>query len=365
MDQRFNRYHRQMLVSDIGQSGQQRLAGSTVLLLGCGALGSVSAELLARAGVGHLIIADRDFVELTNLQRQLLFDEQDVTEAMPKAEAARRRIARINSSVRVTAVVDDVNAGNIDRHARDADIIVDGLDNFQTRYLANDWAVKHGVPYIYGGAVATSGIVFAVLPHTPEGAASWETGADGSLATPCLRCLFEEPPAPGSQPTCDTVGVLGPVTAIVAAWQSAEALKVLTGNFARVSRTLNTIDLWSGEVAQLAVGQAAAAGDCICCGQRRFEFLDEGRGTGTASLCGRDAVQLTEGQRDLDMDLDALAVRMRPHADVRVSRYMLRAQLGDAGGAYTLSVFPDGRAIVHGTSDPAVARGIYARYIGN
>ncbi len=365
MEQGFTRYHRQMLVSGIGEPGQTRLAGSTVLLLGCGALGSVSAELLARAGVGHLIIADRDFVELTNLQRQLLFDEEDVAEAMPKAEAARRRISRINSSVRVTAIVDDVNAGNIDRYAREADVIVDGLDNFETRYLANDWAVKQGMPYVYGGAVATSGIVFTVLPHTPGGTAEWEGGENGSLATPCLRCLFAEPPAPGSQPTCDTVGVLGPVTAIVAAWQSGEALKVLTGNFARVSRTLNTIDLWTGEVAQLAVSQAAAAGDCICCRQRRFEFLDEGRGTATASLCGRDAVQLTDGQSELRLDLDALAARLRPHAEVRVSPYMLRAQLGDGAGAYTLSIFPDGRAIVHGTSDPATARGLYARYIGN
>ncbi len=365
MSRNLQRYHRQMLLADIGETGQRRLGESTAFVLGCGALGSVSAELLARAGVGHLIVADRDFVELTNLQRQTLFDEQDVIDAMPKAEAARRRLARVNSEVTVTAVVDDINAGNLARYAADADIVVDGLDNFDTRYLANDWAVKYGRPYIYGGAVATSGIVFTVLPRTQAGDAPWEQGGSGSSATPCLRCLFEEPPPPGSQPTCDTAGVLGSATMIVAAHQAAEALKVLSGNHHRVSRTLLTVDLWSNDVVALQVGNAAGESDCICCGQRRFEFLDEGRGAGAITLCGRDAVQITDGQRDRHIDLQALAGRLQLHAQVHSSEHLLRARLHDSEGAYTLSVFRDGRAIIHGTSDAAVARGLYARYVGN
>lgn len=237
MDTDLDRYHRQALLPGFGEDGQKRLLSSTALILGCGALGSAAADLLARAGVGRLIIVDRDFVELTNLQRQVLFDEHDVAEAMPKAEAAKRKLARINSQVEVTAIVDDLSHRNIERHAAGADILVDGLDNFETRYLANDFAVKHGVPYVYGGAVGTTGASFAILPHTELSAAAWETrGVE--RASPCLRCLFEEAPPPGTMPTCDTVGVLGSLVTIVAGFEVTEALKILTGNFHHVSPTL-------------------------------------------------------------------------------------------------------------------------------
>lgn len=359
------RYHRQMLLPGFGKEGQRRLRSSTALVLGCGALGSLSADLLARAGVGRLVIVDRDLVELTNLQRQVLFDERDVAEAVPKAEAARRKLAAINSSVEVRAVVDDLNRGNIVRVAAGADVLVDGLDNFETRYLVNDYAVRQGLAYIYGGAVGTVGAAYAILPHTRDAQAPWETLAAGSRATPCLRCLFEDAPAPGSMPTCDTVGVLGPAVTMIASFQVAEALKVLTGNLDRMCPTLLNIDLWTNTVASLKVENVYASSDCPCCKHGRFEYLDGERGSDAATLCGREAVQLTHGQGVGGLDLEDLAERLRPHGEVKSSAHLLRAAITDNGKSYTLSVFPDGRAIVHGTSEAAVARSVYTKYIGN
>ncbi|MEJ2275759.1 MAG: ThiF family adenylyltransferase, partial [Woeseiaceae bacterium] len=218
MNTPFDRYHRQALLNDIGTAGQSRMRDSTVLLLGCGALGSVAADLLSRAGVGHLVIVDRDIVEETNLQRQLLFDEQDVTEGLPKAEAARRRIGEINSQVRVTAIVDDINRTNIARFAEGVDLLLDGLDNLETRYLANDLAVRQGLPYVYGAAVGTTGMAFPVLPHH-DNAVAWSTPGGMDYATPCFRCVFEEPPPPGTSPTCDTVGVLGSLITMIVSFQ--------------------------------------------------------------------------------------------------------------------------------------------------
>ena len=364
MSEDLSRYHRQMILPGIGEDGQQRLLGSTACVVGCGALGSVIADLLARAGVGHLVIIDRDFIEMTNLQRQTLFDEQDVAEAVPKAEAARRRLKKINSDVRVTAIVDDLNRTNIERYASDADVIVDGLDNFEGRYLVNDFCVKHGIAYVYGGAVGTVGAAFAILPHTPGGGAPWETLPDGSRAGPCLRCLFEEEPAPGTMPTCDTAGILASAAVTVASFEVAETLKVLTGNYAQVSPTLLNVDLWNSSMSELRVAGAYEHGDCPCCKHGRFEYLEGSRGTGAATLCGRDAVQLTHRQGATALDLPAIAERLRPHGEVRTNRFMLRASLTDNGMPYTLSLFPDGRAIVHGTDEAAVARGVYAKFIG-
>lgn len=358
------RYHRQMLLPGFGEAGQQRLRDSTALLLGCGALGSVIADSLARAGVGHLVIVDRDFVELSNLQRQLLFDEQDVADALPKAEAARRRLARVNSRIRVTAIVDDINQTNIERFADGADVLVDGLDNFETRYLANDLAVKRGMPYVYGGAVGTTGMAFTVLPHTAEGNAPWETLPGGSLATPCFRCLFEEAPPPGTSPTCDTVGVLGSAVSVIASFQSAEALKILSGNLDRVNPTLLNLDLWTNTLLQLKVTNARESGGCRCCGQRRFDYLEGKAGSSAASLCGRNAVQLRHRQQAGTMDLDSVGARLRAHGEVRSNEFMLRAQITEGNKQYEITLFPDGRAIVKGTDDAAVARGVYAKYVG-
>lgn len=359
-----SRYHRQMLLSGFGEQGQRRLLASTAFVLGCGALGSLVADLLARAGVGHLVIIDRDFIELTNLQRQVLFDEQDVADAIPKAEAAKRRIARINSGVKLTAVVDDLNHRNIERYAAGVDILVDGLDNFEARYLANDFAVKYGIPYIYGGAVGTVGAALAILPHTSSGEAPWETLAGGSRATSCLRCLFEEAPAPGTNPTCDTVGVMAPVVTTIASFEVAETLKVLIGNFERVCPTMLNIDLWSNMIAQLKVASAYDNGDCPCCKQHRFEYLEGELGSGATTLCGREAVQLTHKQSAATVDFDEIAARLRGHGPVTASAYMLRADITDNGKPYVLSLFPDGRAIVHGTVEVSVARSVYAKYVG-
>jgi molybdopterin-synthase adenylyltransferase len=357
------RYHRQMLLSGFGEDGQRKLLESTVLMLGCGALGTVAADLLARAGVGRLVIADRDFIETTNLQRQVLFDEQDVADAIPKAEAAKRKIARINSDVEVTAVVDDVDYTNIERYADGVDLIVDGLDNFETRYLANDCAVKHGIPYVYGGAVGTSGAAFVILPHTPAGNAPWERSPVGR-ATPCLRCLFEEALPPGSSPTCDTVGVLGPAAAVVATFEAAEALKVLTGNYDRVSPTMLNFDLWANAIHQFDVSRAYEQGECPCCKGREFAYLDGRLGSGAAVLCGRDAVQLTHRERTGGVDLGQIAAKLAAHGAVTANDFMVRAAITDNGKPFELTVFADGRAIVKGTREGAAARSLYAKYVG-
>ncbi len=359
------RYHRQMLLPGFGEEGQRRLLGSSVLMLGCGALGSVAADMLARAGVGHLVIVDRDVIELTNLQRQVLFDERDVANAMPKAEAAKRKIATINSEVRVSAVVDDVNHTNIERYADGVDVLVDGLDNFETRYLANDLAVKRGVPYVYGAAVGTTGMAFPILPHTAGGDAAWECDENGHYATPCFRCLFDEAPPPGASPTCDTVGVIGPAVGIVANFQVAETLKILTGSFDRVARTLLNLDLWANEILNLKVANAYERGDCRCCKHRRFDYLDGKAGSSAALLCGRNAVQLRHRQKADGVDLGALAERLRGHGPVAHNAFMLRAHITDSANEYEITLFPDGRAIVKGTDEPGVARSIYAKYVGS
>ncbi|MDH3266666.1 MAG: ThiF family adenylyltransferase [Gammaproteobacteria bacterium] len=362
MSQEFARYHRQMLLPGFGQEGQQRLSESTVFLLGCGALGSVAADMLARAGVGHLVIADRDFVDLTNLQRQVLFDERDVADATPKAQAAKRKIANINSGVQVTSIVDDINHGNIERYASGADVLLDGLDNFETRYLANDLAVKTTRAYIYGAAVGTTGMAFPILPHAAHKTA-WHV-ADNDLATPCLRCLFEEAPAPGSSPTCDTIGVISSAVAIVANYQVAETLKILTGNYERVNRTLLNLDLWANEFMALKVDDVYDKTDCPCCKHRQFDYLDGKVGSAAAALCGRDAVQLRHRQQADGVDLDAIAARLSKNGAVNNSEFLLQAKIDDNGSNFEITLFADGRAIIKGTNDTGVARSIYAKYVG-
>jgi adenylyltransferase/sulfurtransferase len=354
-----------MLLNGFGQEAQQALLDSTVVVLGCGALGAAAADTLARAGVGELVIIDRDFVELSNLQRQVLFDEEDARASLPKAEAARRRLARVNSEVEVTAVVDDLNHTNIERLTAGADLLIDGLDNFETRYLVNDCAVKHGIPYLYGGAVGTSGMAFTILPHTRDGTAKWERSRGGNRATPCFRCLFSEAPPPGENPTCDTVGVLGPAVSIVANFQAAEALKILTGNLDRLARTLLSVDLWDNRVMRLKVSRAREEGDCQCCKHRDFEFLDGRAGSSASALCGRDAVQLRHRQHRGRLNLGEIAERLRPHGPVVANEFMIRAAIRDGGRSFELTLFADGRAIVKGTAEARVARGVYAKYVGS
>lgn len=360
-----DRYHRQMLLPGIGEEGQRKLMNAKVFVCGCGALGTVIANMLARAGVGHLVIADRDFIEMTNLQRQILFDESDVENALPKAEAARRKIAQINSQVKVTTFIDDVNHTNVEKMAADCDIILDGLDNFETRFLLNDVAVKHRIPYVYGGAVGTTGMTYAILPHSHPGDANETPWELAGAATPCLRCIFEQAPPPGMNPTCDTAGVLGPVVSIVANYQCVEAIKILTGNYSAVRPTLLSFDVWENTIRQLKVARAYDVGNCLCCKQRQFEFLEGKFASGTTTLCGRNAVQLTqklaEGRK---LDFDEIAQRLAAHGQVKANKFMLRADITDNGNAYELTLFTDGRAIVKGTKEANVAKSIYAKYVG-
>lgn len=369
-----DRYHRQMLLPGIGEQGQMRLRGSHALVVGCGALGTMIVDALARAGVGTLTIVDRDVVELTNLQRQILFDESDVENGTPKALAAKTKVSRINSDVTVYAHVDDFSHRNFERFISGpagVDIIVDGLDNFETRYLLNDIAVSRGIPYIYGGAVGTTGVTMAVLPSQPtrQAESTSKVTWNDQQSTPCLRCVFPEAPPPGSSPTCDTAGVLGPAVAIIAALQSAQAIKLLTGNIESLDRSLISIDVWTNEFRRFDVSGARQQ-DCPCCGRGDFAFLHGDNSSAALSMCGRNAVQVSPaGDGNLNMNLSDLASRLAPHGSFTHNEHLLRGCLrserNGKGEQLEITVFPNGRAIIKGTSEPETARSIYARYIGS
>ena len=339
-----NRYHRQTLLPQIGDAGQERLGRSRVLLIGCGALGTVIADQLVRAGVGFLRIADRDLVETTNLQRQVLFDESDAAAGKPKAFAAAERLRRVNSSLVIEPHVLDVHSANIEGLMDGVDLVLDGTDNAETRYLVNDAAVKRSTPWVYGACVGTGGRVMAVVPTD----------------TPCLRCMFPQPPSPGELETCDTAGVLASAASVVASIQVVEAMKLLVG--AGVSRELVTVDLWPLRVHAISTTDARRA-DCPACALRRFEFLDARPGAATTSLCGRNTVQVRPAMNGAPLDADAAAARLATAGAVERNAFFVRCQLRDSGLSITL--FPDGRALVHGTANLAVARSVYARFIGN
>lgn len=369
-----DRYHRQRILPEIGSKGQTRLEQAHVAIVGVGALGTVIADVLARAGVGRLTLIDRDVVELTNLQRQTLYEEADAEAGVPKAEAARRKIARVNSTIHVAALVEDFNAGNalrllgVDRGEGPA-VIVDGLDNFEARYLMNDVAVSEGIGYVYGGAVGTSGMTASFLPHGSPGAA-WSE----EQATPCLRCVFPEAPPVGSMPTCDTAGVLGALTVTVGALEAAEAIKIVTEDFGAVSRDLISLELWNRggiEVRKMSMAGAWRQGECACCGKKEFSHLRAEANidaAGAVSLCGRNAVQVQPGGTgQARIDLAVVAERLRAAAQggkVMHSPMMLRAEVSEGGVTYEITLFGSGRAIIKGTNDPARGRALYARYIG-
>ncbi|MFQ5413862.1 MAG: ThiF family adenylyltransferase [Phycisphaerae bacterium] len=346
-DPLMTRYGRQILFDRIGIDGQARLSAARVVLVGCGALGTVLADTLVRAGVGHVRICDRDFIERNNLQRQVLFDEDDIAAGRPKAEAAAARLARINPDVTVEARVVDVNPTNIEHLADRADALLDGTDNFETRFLINDYAVKTDVPWIYGAVIGASGLCMAILPHD----------------TPCLRCVFEEAPPPEMNPTCDTAGVIGPAVHVVAGLQAVEAIKLLSGRRDDINRHLTSIDVWTGRVMQLNVQRAYDDGDCPCCRHARYDYLD-GRIAGTTTtLCGRNAVQVGAGaSRSVPVDFAAVAAKLAPvvTSPVRHNPLMLRAEVD----GFEVALFPDGRAIIKGTDNPDRARVLYAKYFG-
>ncbi|MCH7704640.1 MAG: ThiF family adenylyltransferase [Planctomycetes bacterium] len=339
------RYSRQVLYEKFGLDGQRKLSKARAVLIGCGALGTVLAQTLVRAGLGFLRICDRDFIELNNLQRQVLFDESDIKDHLPKAEAAARRLRRINSDVTVEAAVVDVTPENIETLAQGADIILDGTDNFETRFLINDLAVETKRPWVYGAVVGATGMCMPIIPGK----------------TPCLRCVFDQIPPPHMNPTCDTAGVLGPAVQMVAAFQAMEVMKILIGRTDDVIRRLINIDAWSGRITHLNVQAAADQGDCVCCKQRRFEYLHGSRAGRTTTLCGRDAVQVHPGAK-VAVDFAAIAASLNAVAAGRVRHnpYMLTCELDDL----TLTLFPDGRAIIKGTDSVEVARSAYAKYFG-
>ncbi len=330
------RYSRQILFSGLGQEGQEKLLAAHVTIVGCGALGTYQAAALARAGVGTLRIIDRDSIEFSNLQRQWLFTEDDALQALPKAIAAERAIARINSGIRVEAEAVDLTPANAADLLTGTDLLLDGTDNFETRYLVNDFSIAHAIPWIYGAAVGSYGLTMPILPGR----------------TACLACVYPEPPG-GAQETCETAGVLGAITTAVGALQVAAAMKLLAGQVPYLG--LTTLDLWSGRIRQTAPPEADP--ECICCGQRRFEHL-AGQHRKPISLCGRNAVQIHERARPLD--LLELARNLEPLGQVRANEFALRFFTGP----YEMTIFPDGRAIIKGTQDVAVARSLYARYIG-
>ena len=335
------RYSRQILFQPIGANGQEKLLNSRVLLVGCGALGAAHAEMLARAGVGKLRIVDRDYVEYTNLQRQTLFSEADAKERLPKAIAAKNRIAQINSETRVEAIVADVNHSNVENLIKDCDLVLDGTDNFQIRYLINDACVKLEKTWIYGAAVSSYGTTMTVFPSE----------------TPCLRCIFEEMPSAGSAPTCDTAGVIMPIIASVSAIQVSEALKILTGNIDRLHKSLIQIDVWQNDWRKIKLGKPNA--DCECCGKRNFEFLEADSIEFSAVLCGRNAVQIAP-PRAAQINLQNLAEKLKNLGETKLNEYLLRFNIDE----YELTVFRDGRAIIRGTDDVSAARSIYAKFVG-
>lgn len=342
--QDLERYSRQMRFAPIGEAGQRRLLAAHVTLCGCGALGTVLANILVRAGVGHLRLIDRDFLEPHNLQRQVLFDEHDLAENLPKAEAAARKLAAINSTVHVEPVVAHLDHTNVLDLVGDADVILDGTDNFEVRYLLNDAAVFLGKPWIYGGALGSHGQTMTIVPGE----------------TPCLRCVFEAAPGPGEAATCETAGVLAPIVHLIASYQAAEALKILTGQGHCINRDLIYVDVWENISRRIRIAPLRDKVDCPCCRRRHFEWLQGARGSQTTTLCGRNAVQVTP-RTPTHLNFEALARHLEPLGEVHYNRFLLRF----CAEGHEFTVFPDGRAIIKGTPDPDRARSLYAQYIGH
>lgn len=332
------RYSRQLLFPGIGEAGQERLLNSKILIVGIGALGTVIANHLARSGVGFIRIVDRDYVEMSNLQRQMLFTEKDVEQLLPKAVAAKQALTAINSSIEIEAFVEDVSEKNIERLMDGIDVVLDGTDNFQTRFLINDACFKKGIPFSYGGAVSARGMNAFLVPGE----------------TPCMRCFIQSGATTGE--TCDTVGVLSPIVDIVASMQSMEAIKFLVGATEKNRRSLSSIDIWSNYSHQIQFQQPKP--DCPTCQTNEFPAL-QAQKEAELTLCGRNTIQISASQA---LDLKQIADRLKQVAEVKSTPFLIRAKLKEGE---TLVVFPDGRVLVQGTEDMGRAKSIYSKYIGN
>jgi len=334
-----DRYIRQMTFHGLGKEGQRKLLSSKVLLVGCGALGSAAAVSMVRSGIGHLTIVDRDIPELVNLHRQFLYDEEDIKAMIPKAIVAAEKLAKMNSQVKIEPKVAELRAENIEKIAQGVHLVIDGTDNLATRYLINDFCVKNSIPWIYGGVIGASGMMMVVEPGK----------------TACLRCLFPEPPAPGSLPSCETEGVLNPAPLLIGALESIEAIKILIGSD-KVKTGLTNIDLWEHTFSTVETKRNP---HCPTCGKKNFEFLNRKKTDFSTSLCGRNAVQISPAQV-IDLDLQALKQRLEKLGKISFNGYLLEADLE----GFKLIIFPDGRAIIQGTTDETKARSLYNRYLG-
>ena len=333
------RYSRQVLFSEIGEKGQKLIQKASVLIIGCGALGTVSANHLTRSGVGTIRIADRDYVELDNLQRQILFDEDDAKRRLPKAAAAAEKLKKVNSDVQIEPIILDVNPKNIESMVKSVNLVLDATDNVETRYLINDACIKNGVPWIYAGVIGSLGMTMDIIP--------------GKSA--CLRCLMDQPPPPGSMPTCDMRGVLSGVPGVIASIQATEALKIIMGHH-NTGNTLIHVDLWEGNFKQLHIERNP---DCPACGRGKFDFLSGDTHSEAFSLCGRNAVQISI-LKDAKINLESLKERLRPLGEVYDNGFFLSFEVGE----FELIIFPEGRAMIKGTTDESVARSLFAKYIG-
>ncbi|MFQ6101312.1 MAG: ThiF family adenylyltransferase [Anaerolineae bacterium] len=336
-----DRYSRQVLLPEIGATGQERLLASSVAVVGCGALGTNIADGLVRAGIGKVRIIDRDYIELNNLQRQVLFDEGDIAKGLPKAIAAAEKLRKVNSQVEVEPIVADVNPDNVERLIGDVDLVLDGTDNFETRLLVNDACVKHNIPWIYGAVIRTYGMTMSIVPHQ----------------TPCFRCFLPEMPLPGSVPTCDTVGVLGAAASVIGSLEVAQALKFLTHREEPLQIRLIYIEVWTGIWEEMQMRKNEAA--CPACDLGQYEFLEVRGGHSVTTLCGRDAVQISP-REGVAPSFPQLADRLRAVGEVYYNDFLLRFR----ADGYELTIFPDGRTIVKGTGDEAEAKSVYARYVG-
>jgi len=333
-----DRYSRQILFSKIGKKGQRKLGNSCAVIIGCGALGSIIASSLVRAGVGRIRIIDRDFIEYHNLQRQIIFDEEDIRNKLPKAKAAERYLKKVNSSIEIEGIVVDINYTNIEKFVLGADIILDGLDNFETRLLINDVSLKHDIPWIYGGAISSSGMTMNIIPRQ----------------TPCLRCMHPELPSDARIFTCETAGVISPAPFIIGSLQVAEAMKILVGA-EEINRQLVIIDVWRGKFNRFEIGRRS---DCVVC-QGEYEFLAGKFGTKTTSLCGQNAVQVVNSEVN-EISFEKLATQLRLIGEASYNEFMLQLSVD----GHDMVVFPDGRVIVKNTTDESLARALYAKYIG-
>ncbi len=336
------RYSRQVRFEPIGEAGQTKIMNARMVLIGCGGLGTCIADMLVRAGIGTLVIADRDFVDESNLQRQILFDTDDVARNMPKAEAARKKLKRINPHVQVEAIVRDVDAISIGDIVNGADVILDGTDNFETRFLINDVSIANSIPWVYGAVVGSYGLSKTIVPGK----------------TACLRCLFDHAPSPGTTDTCDTAGIIAPIVHMIASVQACQALKLISGCYDDTEDTLVIFDVWKGEYRGVDMRHARNQ-SCPACGKKQFEYLNAERGSFVTTLCGRNAVQLS-WKESHTINLEEIAAALSGVGDVSCNRFLLKFIAPDA----TITLFADGRAIIEGTDDPGVARVLYSKYIG-